>query len=207
MTKPQTLTELREGWANSPTLAHKRRLLIDGATFASFTIRTQTETAETDFARWVSANRPNDLTNVLSGHLRSSRAKRLLAVRALSIEDVATLEQVPTRQREELFANLVWGYGAAKASFALACAGIGREGCIDGLLARKHADKLAPLGWSLSKAPSAVERKTAIGWALYWRAVDLIWPNTNDHAAAQWSEWLADRTNQNRDITHSLLTR
>lgn len=172
-------------------ISQLRTLLEDGATFASFTIQQATERAEIEFDRWISAGRPADVRTSGRQYLWQAANRRLASVRALTDAQVLELATVGSPRAEQLFAQLTWGYGPAKASFALACAGFGRQGCIDGRLTQKHRTRLDALAHNLGARDWQTGLTRNLRWDLYQVALKDLWPG-DDSATGQWSEWLED---------------
>jgi hypothetical protein len=171
---PSTLSLVRARWEGAQ-LTERAAILTDAVMFARFTIRTDTTRAERNFANWIAAGRPDDVR--VSGRVfMPDQCTRTLA----NIREMAVpLAYLRSPQIEFHLSEVVHGIGYAKACFAAACAGIGRLGCIDSHLARKHDVKLDSM-----RPPN--------GWARYLGTVCMLWGH-EDSAAGQWDEWLTDR--------------
>lgn len=172
-----------------------RMLLEDGATFASFSIKTPTAAAEAHFARWLALGRPANLRRV-RGNLRAQCEQRLYALRNLSDEEIERIARAGSPQAERIFAELTWGYGPAKASFALACAGFGRLACLDTRAIVKYSLQYFEPKWKKTR-PS--------GWTSYLGIVGELYPG-DDSASLQWAEWLTDQAARGFQTEHSFLT-
>ncbi len=199
-TMSDLLLELRDLAGRARTLEDRRRILAHGASFAAMTIRTRTELAE---ARHDHYRRTGRLpAGVLGGVGNAIHDVITMPAELVNGLWSSALEEEPGTAERILEAN-TRGLGPPKASFALACAGIGAVGCIDGLLADKHRAILEPI-----QRPRADDGRpewvaTGPGWARYLTACKTLWGW--DSALGQWSEWLEDRAGEGRDIGHSSL--
>lgn len=179
-----------------------------GIVFASFTIQTATELAERDYAKWIATSRPRDVRDAGIPRLAARRNRTIADIHAVPDRDLVALVHRAEPDRIRYLVDRVHGIGIAKASFALACSGIGITGCIDGRLIRKHIDHVAlrAAGYVNGRAPYAIERGTDQGLRLYLTACAALWPDpTGDTAIGQWREWLNDRANEGRTIDHALI--
>lgn len=169
-------------------LTQRRRLIEDGAAFASFSIMTPVEDAERTMRRWLAAGRPLSMEGI-SKQLRHSREHRLRTVHELAPWQLVSLCASYSPIVERQFATWTWGYGPAKASFAMALAGIGTLACIDRRIARKHGLRIADLD----------------AWPAYMEAVERIYPGTHDSASAQATEWFRDLAAERYDTQHDVM--
>ncbi|MGH8304505.1 MAG: hypothetical protein ACRETG_02730 [Steroidobacteraceae bacterium] len=182
-----TYAELRRRFraGDNPT----RHLMIeDGAAFASFSIMTPTETAERLFRRWIEAGRPVILTGITK-QLSVTRERRLLSVTLLSDMQVEFLSCMRSPNLDRIFAQWTWGYGPAKASFAMACAGIGQLPCLDRRLMKKH-----------DIPEHDLER-----WPGYLDWCERLYPGIDDKASAGAREWLIDPSAERYETDHDVL--
>lgn len=182
-----TYVELRRRFSEGD-LRTKRRMLVDGAAFASFSIMTPIEDAESTMRRWLVAGRPTDL-RLISRQLRETREHRLRAVAALDPWRIVALANSFSPFAEQAFAEWTWGYGPAKASFALALAGLGTLACLDRRIIRKHA-----------LDPEVLHR-----WPDYLAAVARVYPGERDSASAQAVEWFRDLASERFDTAHDVM--
>lgn len=166
----------------------KRQMIEDAAAFASFSIMTPIEDAEKTMRRWLEAGRPTSLMTI-SSQLRETRELRLHAVRALAPWQIVTLINNFSPFAEKAFAAWTWGYGPAKASFAMALAGIGTLACIDRRIARKYGLEVTDLS----------------DWAVYLKAVKWIYPDEPDSASAQAVEWFRDLAVERYSTQHEVM--
>lgn len=211
--KVHTLETLRSQAADAiarEDVATLKRLVQDGAVFAQFTIQNPTDAAETAFVAWRAAGRPGDVGEV--SEVRSlnwwvSKVKYCRTVMALDTDDVWEIANAKPRQAEEIFASKVQGFGAAKSCFALACAGIGRQACLDvHMLRRNDALMRTVPGFGRTKKGGFEYLQTDRSkkrFSRYFELVDMIMTcgtmaghDVADSARAQWSDWLTfmDRT-------------
>lgn len=163
-------------------------MIEDGAAFASFSIMTPIEDAEKTMRRWLEAGRPSSLAGI-SNQLRETREHRLWSVQQLAPWHVVSLSHALSPEAEQRFANWTWGYGPAKASFAMALAGIGYMACIDRRIARKYGLAVADLA----------------DWDVYLKVVDAIYPQEMDSASAQAHEWFKDLAAERYDTQHEVM--
>lgn len=195
-----TLFELRQQ-AESASPEERRRMLVDGASFAAMTIQNDTDAAERAFAAWKSEGRPVDGGKAIQrlNYWRQA-SKRLQSVASLTVDQVDQVWQADTRDAEELFASMTWGFGPAKSCFSLACAGFGSNACLDSHMIRRNRS-LAVLVKGFVGQDKASHRmewgqkdSTKSRFARYWRLQELVFGtclDCSDYAAAQWCEWLA----------------
>lgn len=197
-------------------LAALKQLVQDGATFAAFTIQNRTDNAERAFTAWKTAGRPQDageVDDVRRLNYWNQAVKRVASVMALDTADIAAITAAEPRHAEELFASLTWGFGPAKASFALACAGIGRQACLDVHMLRRNES----IARSVPGFVRDLESKTEFGqkdstkqrFARYWSLLDGIVDHGTlaayagmDACRAQWADWLDF---MNRPDAHDIL--
>lgn len=170
------------------SLLERRRMMQDGAAFASFSVMTPIEDAERTMRRWVEAGRPMSLEGI-SNQLRTTRERRLRAVASLMPWQVVALACSFTPQLEEQFARWTWGYGPAKASFAMALAGKGTLACLDRRIIRKH-----------NLDPEVMHR-----WPDYLAAVELVYPGDPDSASSQAWEWFRDLAAERYETAHDVI--
>lgn len=159
-----------------------------GAAFANFSIRTPTEDAERTLRRWMDAGRPLDLRGITE-QLRATRERRMLSVAALSRLQIMTLCGLHSPLAEAAFMQLTWGYGPAKASFAMALSGIGTMACIDRRMISKYHIQ-----------PDRLDKMTS-----YIAVVDELYPDSQDSASACAIEWLHDLARQRYETQHELM--
>jgi hypothetical protein len=103
------------------------------------------------------------------------------------------------------FALRVKGLGITKASFALACAGFGRLGCIDSRIQNQYRDLLTPI---IGKNGKRVQGKTVKAYNTYLVALKALYPTVtdDDYATAQWEQWLEEyNTSESFTTTHEVL--
>ena len=176
-------------------IAAMRRALRVGATFASFTIRQRTEVAERHFSQWVAAGMPEDVRDAGITAMHTQKNARLAGIAALSDEDVLAIFHAPVGIAAYYFADRVSGYGAAKANFAVACAGAkGAGACFDSHLLRQHEDAVVRSGW-VKFASVGYPRAAGVGKrhdyiASYEALVTELWGP--EHGHGQWTAWLQD---------------
>ena len=197
---PSTLASLRARAKQAQTTTERRAMLLDGIAFARFTIQERTDRAERIFEEWKLQGRPTDLSAMPKGLKPQyvGQATTCLADAVnLTDDQVETLWDYTPHESEAYLGKLIRGLGCPKTSFALACAGIGRRGCIDSHIVRNHPE----IDHLLSKA--ARRDRASRDWTpkRYVAAVELIW-GTGDTASAQWSEWL---NNYVTTTTHEIL--
>lgn len=187
MNEHPTYAELRRRWRDgNPYL---RRMQVEvGAAFASFSIMTTTEEAERLLRRWIAAGRPTSLVG-LTDQLRATREHRLVSVAALADAQIAFFGMTSSPNTERIFAQLTWGYGPTKASFAMACAGLGYLPCIDRRLQRKYA----------------IPDKDLERWPTYLDWCERLYPKIEDKASAGAYEWLDDLARERYSTQHELL--
>ena len=197
----ETLRIKREQATLAETVAEKRRLLEDGTMFARFTIRQRTAQAEAGFASWKAAGRPSELPPDVK-YLRTAIQQTLDSLRALSDADVTAIFDYEIHASEALLGSLIKGISSPKTSFSLACAGIGRRGCIDSHIVQ---DNFEVIGDLLSK--QARETKTSRDWVehKYQTACDRLWDADADTAAQQWEVWLASPKSNPSGTDHEVL--
>lgn len=187
MTAHATYAELRRRWQVA-SVEERRVQFETGAAFASFSIMTPTEDAERLLRRWVEAGCPVSLEG-LSEQLRATREHRLVSVRALLDSQIAFLGMTQSPNTERIFAQLTWGYGPTKASFAMACAGIGYLPCIDRRLQAKYA----------------IPDRDLEKWPSYLDWCERLYPGVWDKASAGANEWLTDLARDRYATQHELL--
>lgn len=190
-----------------------RSLLTRGATFASFTIRCQTPAAEQAYSAWQAAGEPADLTQApgLNRYLIGARQATQDSLRALTDSQVLTIMTAPPVVAEQVLMDSTVGLLITKASFSLACSGVGQVACLDSRLRAEHYKELSTLGLKENGSWPAVDnRKRAQkdGWQAYLAGCQTLWPGTTDTALAQWQEWLEGLATDARrpfNTTHGVL--
>jgi hypothetical protein len=163
-------------------------MIEDGAAFASFSVMTPIEEAERTMRRWLEAGRPLSMAGI-SNQLPRTREIRLQSVHELEPWQVVALAHCSSPELEQRFFGWTWGYGPAKASFAMALAGIGTLACIDRRIARKYGLTVTDLS----------------DWGVYLKAVDFIYPDDEDSASSQAYEWFKDLAAERYDTQHEVM--
>jgi hypothetical protein len=186
-TVPNTLVAMRELIAKA-VREHDTELLricvTVGASFAKFTVLCQTPLAEKTYDQWIDAGAPDNPATVGIPYLHGTRSQTIADLRALTDDDLWTLVNLPSREREQFFAGKVRGIGNAKSCFALACAGIGTNACLDSRFWNRFGENFDPA--TVKKARGSSKAM----WDAYWTIVDAHYDNATDSAWLQWVEWL-----------------
>lgn len=197
---PSTLAELRRRADAAATPEERRELLTRGVAFARFTIQERTERAERIFATWNELGRPRlaDMPTGTKPQYVGQAQACLDTVAAMSDAEIEELWALPTHEAEDYLGARVKGLGQPKTSFALACTGIGRRGCIDSHIVRNRWDEIEHLLSAQAKRARASRDWTG---KRYREAVSILW-GPGDTAAAQWTEWLE---NYVTDTDHNVL--
>jgi hypothetical protein len=207
-TYPQALQDVRAIAALTSSHSARRTILTRSTVFARLTVGRPVEYAERSFAGWMADGA--DIRNVPTGRF-PTRDRRF--ARSVSQWPSALIEAVwadaarADGTAERALAAVTAELGPAKASFALACAGIGRIGCIDSRLEAKHAERLRP--YANQRATGRFDwTATGPGWIRYVEACRALWPAwPDDTARGQWAEWLHDRAREGRTVDHRILER
>lgn len=183
-----TLHKLREYASKAVSYHEKRFLLLRGLLFANLTIQRGTAKAELLFTETVNANYPIDIIPVLEKHkgLRFARSVRSRWIGSLLLSEyqvnrIWDYGNGSSGEPERIVATIN-GYQSVKASFSLACAGIGKNGCLDMHIGRIFGIK------KILETNSG--RKWDKQWSVYRELQELCFPGSPDYALSQWQYWI-----------------
>ncbi len=189
----------REAAARARTWQQKKQRLVDGGVFARLTIQEQTPTAEFRFGLWKALGRPDTFDILPSKPQYLGQANGCLQdLMSLTKEEVNLLWDLPQWAAESFVVKRIHGLGWPKASFMLACSGIGYTGCIDSHIVKANFVTIEDLLSSKAREEQASRDWTA---KRYQAAVERLW-GRGDSAARQWSWWLREAR---PDVDHDVL--
>jgi hypothetical protein len=192
----KTLESLRARF-DTANKEEKVRLLQNGAVFAVLSIRTKTHIAERNYWTFIMSGRSlKDVKGILN-----SQRDTIEYILTLTYNDWYGILSSPYPELD--FAIRVKGLGITKASFALACSGFGRLGCIDSRIQKQYSDILTPI---IGKNGNRIQGKTVKAYNVYLEALEALYPGAKDKAKAQWEAWLEEfNASESFKTTHEIL--
>ena len=171
-------------------VSRMKSLIVRAATFATMTIRTRTKLAEERFAKFLSLrDKGYSVWFALSQikGLMATQKGTIIQLHLLSDADIMSIINAPYPEKQ--LGSLIKGLGCAKTSFSLACAGFGKQGCIDvhherqyrGIVKDEHGAIISEPVWN-----NALRRGN---FDAYYTLTSAIWGKF-DSAIFQWQDWL-----------------